>query len=105
MDVFDLKNMAVYPFQERDRNVLFRSEDFTARIIPLPARGAVPPCEMASSVIFTVVSGKMTVVVNGGESALEEGWCRISGPATLSMHTVEGARVLGIQVPRGGIHE
>jgi quercetin dioxygenase-like cupin family protein len=99
MEVFDLKRMEAHPVEERERNVLHRSQDFTARIISLPPGGRIPPCEMASHVIFTVISGKVTVEVNGEEALLEEGWCLITRPAVLSMRSEEGTRVLGIQVP------
>jgi len=99
MEVFDLKRMEVHPFEERERNVLHRSRDFTARIISLPPGGGIPPCEMASHVIFTVIPGKVLVEADGEEAALEEGWCLISEPAVLSMRSDDGARVLGVQVP------
>ncbi|MBC7246729.1 MAG: hypothetical protein H5T73_02965 [Actinobacteria bacterium] len=57
------------------------------RIIPLPPGGGIPPCEMASHVIFAVISGKVAVEVNGEEALLEEGWCLTTGPAVLSMRS------------------
>jgi len=102
MEVFDLKTMEVYSLEEREKNVIYRSEDFSARIISLPPGGAIPPCEMAANVVFTVISGEATVEVDGEETALKEGCCLISGPATLSMRAVDGVRILGIQVSRKG---
>jgi len=100
MEVFDLKGMAAYPQKEREKNVLHRSEDFSARFISLPPGGEIPPCEMAVNVILTVVSGSVTVKVNGKVAILEEGYCLIAEPATLSILTSEGAKILAIQVPR-----
>ncbi len=99
MKVFDLMAMEAHTFEEREKNVIHRSREFTARIISLPAGGVIPPCEMASNVVFAVVSGKAVVKVNGEEAALDEGWCLISEPALFSMRSEEGARILGIQVP------
>lgn len=98
VEIFDLKGMEVHPLEEREKNVLYRSRNFSARIIPLPPGGRIPPCEMASNVVFAVISGKVTVQVNGEEAVLEEGWCLIAEPAVLSMRSDGGARVLGIQV-------
>jgi quercetin dioxygenase-like cupin family protein len=100
MKVIDLKGSHAYPLEEREKNVFFQSEDFSARIVALPSGGGIPPCEMAASVIFVVISGTVTIRVNGKDSDLVEGYCLITEPATLSMKTEDGARLLGIQIPR-----
>jgi quercetin dioxygenase-like cupin family protein len=102
MEVFNLRSVSDHPFEEREKNVLYRSEDLAVRIISLPPGGGIPPCEMASYVIFTVISGKVLVEANGEKAALEEGWCLISEPAVLSMRSDDGARVLGVQVASRG---
>jgi len=58
MQVFDLKAMKAYPYEERDKNVFYKTKEFKARIIELPAGGEMPTCEMASYVIFYVIEGQ-----------------------------------------------
>ena len=64
MQVFDLKAMVSYPYGERDKNVFYKAKDFKTRIIELPPGGEMPICEMASYVIFFVVTGVVEVRVN-----------------------------------------
>lgn len=98
MKVFDLKTMESYPYKERDKNVFYKAKEFKARIIELPPGGEMPICEMTSYVIFHVVSGAAEVSVNGEIAKLEKGQCLISEPATLSMRTNDGVKIMGIQV-------
>jgi quercetin dioxygenase-like cupin family protein len=100
MKIFDLKAMISYPYGERDKNVFYRAKEFKARIIELPSGGEMPTCKMESYVIFHVVSGAAEVSVNGEIAKLEKGQCLISEPATLSMKTKEGVRIMGIQVEK-----
>jgi len=98
MQVFDLKAMKAYPYEERDKNVFYKAEEFKARIIELPAGGEMPTCEMASYVIFYVIEGAAEVRVNQEIINIKEGQCLITEPATLSVRTNDGARIMGIQV-------
>jgi len=98
MQVFDLKAMKAYPYEERDRNVFYKAKEFKARIIELPAEGEMPTCEMASYVIFYVIEGAAEVRVNQEKVNIKEGQCLIIEPATLSMKTNDGVKVMGIQV-------
>jgi len=98
MWVFDVKAMVAYPYEERDRNVFYKTKEFKARIIELPAGGDMPTCEMASYVIFYVIEGTAEVGVNQEKVNIKEGQCLITEPATLSMRTNDGVRIIGIQV-------
>ena len=98
MQVFDLKAMKAYPYEERDKNVFYKAEEFKARIIELPAGGEMPTCEMASYVIFYVIEGAAEVRVNQEIINIKEGQCLITEPATLSMRTNDGVKLMGIQV-------
>ena len=55
---------------------------------------------MKSYVIFYVVSGSAEVSVNGEINNLEEGQCLITEPATLSMETTDGVKIMGIQIEK-----
>jgi mannose-6-phosphate isomerase-like protein (cupin superfamily) len=103
MKVFDLRTMEAQPYAQRDKNVFYRVEGFKARIIELPPGGEMPLCEMASHVIFYVVKGSAEVTVNEKMETIEEGQCLITEPATLSMKTKNGVKIMGIQVERNGV--
>ena len=98
MKVFDLKAMVAYPYEERDKNVFYKAKEFKARIIELPPGGEIPDCEMASYVIFYVIQGSAEVKVNQENVNIKEGQCLITEPATFSMRTNDGVKILGIQV-------
>jgi len=100
MQVFDIKAMKSYPYEERDKNIFYKNKEFKTRIIELPAGGEMPTCEMASHVIFYVVKGEAEVKVNQEKVSIKEGQCLITEPATLSMTTKDGVKIMGVQVAK-----
>jgi len=100
MKVYDMKRMESYPYEEREKNAFYKAKEFKTRIIELPSGGEMPTCEMKSYVIFYVVSGSAEVSVNGEINNLEEGQCLITEPATLSMATSDGVKIMGIQIDK-----
>ena len=98
MQVFNLKTMKLYPHEERDKNVFYKAKEFKARIIELPPGGEMPTCEMVSYVIFYAIKGTAEVKVNQEKAILKEGQCLISEPATLSIKTQNGVKMMGIQI-------
>jgi len=98
MKIFNLKKMEVYPYKERDKNVFYKTEEFKIRIIELPSGGEMPDCEMDSYVIFNIIRGSAEVKVNGEKRIIKEGEVLITEPATLSMRTKEGVKIMGIQI-------
>jgi quercetin dioxygenase-like cupin family protein len=98
MRTFDVKAMKSHPYDKREKNVFYQTPQFKARIIELPAGGGMPSCEMASHVLFYVVRGEAEVQVNGEVAALREGQCLAAEPATISMKTKCGVKILGIQI-------
>jgi len=98
MQVFNLKTMKSHPYNERDKNVFYKTNEFKTRIIELPPDGEMPTCEMASYVIFYVIKGTTEVKVNQEKTILKEGQCLIVKPATLSMKTQDGVKMMGIQI-------
>jgi len=101
MEIFDLNDSNVYPFEERDKNVLFHSGAFKVRLIQLEAGGEIPPCAMAMNVIFCVLQGKGIITINGQSNQAKPHSLIITPPATISMKTDEGMKVLGIQIVGG----
>jgi len=98
MRIFDLRAMTPHPYDEREKNVFYQTPQFKARIIELPAKGSMPTCEMASHVLFYIVQGEAEVKVNQEVATIKQGQCLISEPATLSMKTEDGVKILGIQI-------
>jgi len=96
--VFDLSAMAARLHEERNRNVFYAAEIFKARIIELGPGGEMPLCQMESHVIFVVLHGEATVKVDDGDFAVDQGKCLITPPASISMRSAAGVRMLGIQI-------
>ena len=104
MKVFDFEKMLSFPYEQREKNVFYQTNEFKTRIIELPSGGQMPTCEMASYVIFYVLSGKVKVTVNSEINELKEKQCLISEPATISMKTESGVKLMGIQVTSRSEH-
>lgn len=98
MQLFNLKTMKSYLYEERNKNVFYKAKEFKARIIELPPGGEMPTCEMLSYVIFYVIKGTVEVRVNQEKTILKEGQCLIVEPATLSMKTQNSVKMMGIQI-------
>jgi len=98
LEIFDLNDIFVHPLEERDRNVLFQNETFKVRLIRLEAGGEIPPCRMATDVIFCVLQGKGIITVNDQSNQVKPHSLVIAPPATISMKSDKGMRLLGIQI-------
>lgn len=98
MQIFNLKTIKSYPYEDRHKNVLYKSKEFKTRIIELPPGGEMPTCKMASYVVFYVIKGTAEVGVNQQKTILKEGQCLITEPATLTMKTQNGVKMMGIQI-------
>jgi mannose-6-phosphate isomerase-like protein (cupin superfamily) len=98
MEVFDLNDINIFPFEERDKNVIFQSETFKVRLIQLGAGGEIPPCKMATNVIFCVLQGKGLITVNEHSTHVKAHSLIVVPPTTISMKSEEGMRLLGIQI-------
>ena len=96
MKVFNLKDMESN--EDKAMNVVHNTQDFKIRLIELVPDGSIPPCEMTANVIFYVAEGKAEVTVNGEAVSLSEGQGIVSDPATISMKSSTGARLLGVQI-------
>ena len=104
MKVFDLNEMTARPYEEREKNVFYQAKEFKTRVIELPPGGRIPLCEMAEHVIFYVLDGEARFSVNSESVVLKEKQCLITEPATISMKTESGARLVGIQIAKSTEH-
>ena len=100
MQVLDLHRMEAFSHDQREKNVFYQAPGFKARIIELEPGGGMPVCQMAHIVLFVVLRGQLTVTVDADSAVLTEGQCLVTDPATISMHSEEGARFVGIQIAR-----
>ena len=100
MKVFDLDEMIAHPYEEREKNVFYQAKEFKTRVIELPPGGGIPLCEMTEHVIFYVLDGEARVTINSEAVVLKEKQCLISEPATISMKTGSGAKLMGIQIAK-----
>ena len=98
---FDILSMKAYGYDQRERNVFYASPEFKMRVISLGPGESMPKCDMASYVIFVGIEGEAEVDVGMDRVAISRGQCLVCEPATLSMRTNAGARLLGIQVAKG----
>jgi quercetin dioxygenase-like cupin family protein len=98
MQIFDLPRMGAFPHDQREKNVFYHAPGFKARIIELEPGGGMPVCQMAHIVLFLVLRGQVTVAVDSDSAVLTEGQCLVTDPATISMHSEEGARLIGIEI-------
>lgn len=101
MKLFDITDMEAYGYEQRSRNVFHEAPEFKMRVIDLAPGGSMPLCEMASHVVFVCVEGEASVTVDGDEVSLTPGQGLVTEPATLSMRSDTGAKLLGIQIAPG----
>jgi len=99
--LYDTRHLDLNPDGKGKTNVLHQAANFKIRVIELSQGESIPPCEMSMTVIFQVLSGAVDITVNGETNALVEGQGIVSDPATISMATSAGARLLGIQIDSG----
>jgi quercetin dioxygenase-like cupin family protein len=100
MKIIDPRTVPAFPYAERQKNLLYRAEEFKMRIIELDKGGELPECEMRSYVIFSVISGEIEIRVDHQLSLLHEGNWLISEPALFSMKAIRASRLVGIQIAK-----
>ncbi len=98
---FDIPSMKAYKYDQREKNVFYASPEFKMRVVSLGPGESMPKCDMASYVIFVGIEGEAEVDVGMDRVVISRGQCLVSEPATLSMRSNAGARLLGIQVTKG----
>ena len=100
MKILDFNKTIGFPYEERHKNVLYNADDFKIRIIDLPENGSLPECNMESHVVFVVMHGQVDINVNGEKFSLTEKQSMASEPGTFSMSTINGAKLMGIQIKK-----
>ena len=98
MAIFDLMRLTAEGYENRSVNVFFQNDLFKTRVIVLEAGGKIPECRMDSFVLFYVVKGEVQLRKNEETSLLSENQVFISEPALISMESLNGARLMGIQI-------
>ncbi len=101
MQTFNLKKMEVYPYEQRDKNVLYETDTFKTRLIELKAGDKMPPdepCKMESYAIFYIILGKIGITVNGEYDEPEEGHCVMAEPGNYRMEAKAPSKLMGVQI-------
>jgi len=100
--IFDFNKIEGFPYEERQKNVLYNNDDFKIRIIDLAENGSLPECNMESHVVFIVMQGQVDITVNRKVNSLSEKQSLASEPAEFSIKTDKGAKLMGIQIKKTG---
>ena len=103
MKILDLQSTSAYPYEQRDKNVLYQGETFKTRIIELKGGEKLPPdepCEMETYVIFYIVSGRIGLNIDNEYAEAGKDQCVISEPALYQMKALEPTKILGIQIQK-----
>lgn len=98
INTYNLRELEPENLEGKPQKIFYEGDNFTTRIIKLSSGGKIPDCEMSASVIFIVISGSVKVKVNNENSKLNEVECLVTKPATVSMQSDKGAKVMGIQI-------
>jgi len=98
MKIFDLMNLESEGYEQREKNVFFQNDLFKTRVIDLKPGGKIPDCQMDCFVMFYVVKGEVLLRKNDESATLKENQVFITEPALLSMETINGARLMGVQI-------
>lgn len=98
MNIFDLMNLEVEAYGQREKNVFFKNDLFKTRMIDLKPGQGIPDCQMDCFVLFYVVQGEVKLRKNDETAVLKENQVFITEPALLSMETSLGAKLMGIQI-------
>lgn len=103
MNTFDTDAGKTELHSGKKTEVIHQASNFKIRIVELLPGENIPPCEMASSVIFHVLSGAVDITSDGETASIKEGQGMVSEPATISMNSKTGARLLGIQIEKAEV--
>jgi len=95
---FDFACMASHEYEQREKNVFYETREFKMRIIDLAPGQGMPRCDMKSHVVFVCIEGEAEVSVGIHNVSISRGQGLVTEPATISMQTKAGARILGIQI-------
>jgi len=96
MLTFDIVHMQAHEYDQREKNVFYEKPEFKLRIIDLASGQSMLKCDMMSHVVFVCVEVEVSVGVD--KTTISRGQCLVTMPATISMQTTKGARLLGIQI-------
>ncbi|MDZ7739669.1 MAG: hypothetical protein U5K32_11520 [Bacteroidales bacterium] len=103
MKLLDLKSMHAFPYGERHKNELYKTDVFKVRIIELKTGEKLPPdgpCEMETYVIFHIVSGRIVINIDKEHAEAGEDQWVISEPGNYQMEALEDTKIMGIQIQK-----
>lgn len=98
MNVHDLRMMASAEPGRHRTEVFFENGLFKARMISIGAAATIPTCVMATYVLFSVLEGEVELSRNDERVLMKTGMVFITDPASISMTSPNGAKLLGLQL-------
>jgi quercetin dioxygenase-like cupin family protein len=98
MKKFDIACMKANEYEQREKNAFCKTREFKMRIIDLAPGQGMPRSDMKSHVVFVCIEGEAEVSVGIDNVSISRGQGLVTEPATISMQTKAGARILGIQI-------
>ena len=98
MKVFSITDLKAFGYEQRSMNVIHEEPEFKLRVIELAPGGSIPLCVMASHVVFVCIMGAAIITIDGEDAVLSPGQGLVSKPATVSMRSENGAKLMGIQI-------
>lgn len=101
MKKYDIAGMKAVDYEAREKNVFHETPEYKLRVISLAPGERMPECEMNYHMVFVCIEGEAEVTADGMSETIIPGQAVTSEPATLSMRTEKGARMLGIQIRKG----
>ncbi|MHC1787472.1 MAG: AraC family ligand binding domain-containing protein [Christensenellales bacterium] len=101
MNIYDLTKLELDPNAGGNCGAFYQNDLINARLIVLKAGQKIPNARVDSYVLFYVVAGEVFLTCNEETVRLQENQVFISGPATLSLETAQGARLMGVRISMG----
>ena len=78
--------------------VFYEGNNFNSRLISLKKGEEIPPCDMDSNLIFTIIEGEVEISVNEQKNILSQNQVLIADPGLFSMEALKDSKIMGIQI-------
>lgn len=79
---------------------LLKTDEIAALLVNVDAGQAIEPCRMSARVLYYVIEGSGSLIVEDEQAELQTGSLAVVPPGTVrSISAVEPTRVLAVQIP------
>ena len=99
-EVYELEKLITFSGESHTKKVFFESERLKAQVMGLEAGQEIPPCRMDHDVVFVVLDGIGTLLIDGEEKAIKKSSFAFvpKEKKTRSLKALTKMSVLAIQV-------